>query len=365
MDGGGAVTLQRVLMTTDAVGGVWRYSLDLGGTLRARGFATTLAVMGPSPSAMQRMEAADSGLELVDRPYRLEWMDDPWSDVERAGAWLMNLADQLQPFAVHLNGYAHAALPWRVPTMVVAHSCVRSWWRAVRREPAPDRLARYRDAVRSGLSAASLVVAPTAAMATAVRAEYDVAAPIRVVPNGCAPRDGRGCPWPDKQRIVLAAGRTWDEAKNITALSDAAADLEWPIYVAGESHSPAGATTACPHVRLLGALPAAEMAWWYDQAAIYAHPARYEPFGLSVLEAAAAGCALVLGNISSLRENWSGAAIFVDPDDRDALRSALTELIARPAARRRLGERAQARASRFTIDRTAAEYARLYRMLRT
>ncbi len=32
-------------------------------------------------------------------------------------------------------------------------------------------------------------------------------------------------------------------------------------------------------------------------------PARYEPFGLSVLEAALSGCALVLGDIPSLRES--------------------------------------------------------------
>ncbi len=39
----------------------------------------------------------------------------------------------------------------------------------------------------------------------------------------------------------------------------------------------------------------------------------YEPFGLSVLEAALSGCALVLGDIPSLRENWDGAADFAEP----------------------------------------------------
>jgi hypothetical protein len=44
-------------------------------------------------------------------------------------------------------------------------------------------------------------------------------------------------------------------------------------------------------------------------------PARYEPFGLSVLEAALSGCALVPGDIASLRGNWDGVAEFVCPDD--------------------------------------------------
>lgn len=43
---------------------------------------------------------------------------------------------------------------------------------------------------------------------------------------------------------------------------------------------------------------------------IYVHPALCEPFGLAVVEAAQAGCALVLSEIAPLRENWEGAALF-------------------------------------------------------
>ena len=54
------------------------------------------------------------------------------------------------------------------------------------------------------------------------------------------------------------------------------------------------------------------------RAAIYALPARYEPFGLSILEAALSGCALVIGDIPSLREIWADAALFVPSDGHDA-----------------------------------------------
>jgi glycosyltransferase involved in cell wall biosynthesis len=94
---------------------------------------------------------------------------------------------------------------------------------------------------------------------------------------------------------------------------------------------------------------------------IYAHPARYEPFGLSVLEAAAAGCALVLGDIDSLRENWDGAALFVAPDDSGALGAAIQKLIAAPQERSRLAMRARARAAGFTIERMADAYLEAYR----
>lgn len=354
--------IDSILMTADAVGGVWRYTVDLGRELYARGIRVTLAVMGPSPTTKQRVEAAVAGLEIVDRPYRLEWMDDPWADVELAGEWLLELRRRLRPGLVHLNGYVHAALPWPCPVIVVAHSCVRSWWRAVRGECAPATLHRYSTAVATGLAAAHTVVAPTSAMGDALAAEYGLPVPVRVIPNGCRHALTRS-DWPEKEELILAAGRVWDEAKNIQALCAVAGRVEWPVYIAGRRQSPLGETCELGTVEALGYLDAAELAAWYRRASIYALPARYEPFGLSVLEAASAGCALVLGDIPSLRENWNGAALFVPPGDREALASALRRLIERSDERLDRARAARARASAFTIERTAGEYLRVYQAL--
>jgi glycosyltransferase involved in cell wall biosynthesis len=99
------------------------------------------------------------------------------------------------------------------------------------------------------------------------------------------------------------------------------------------------------------------------QAAIFALPAKYEPFGLSVLEAALCGCALVLGDIPSLRENWEGAALFVPPDDEAALRGAIDDLIGSPALRKRLASCAVDRAAQFTSARTTDAYLGTYHQL--
>jgi glycosyltransferase involved in cell wall biosynthesis len=351
-------------MTADAVGGVWRYAVDLGSTLRRRGVEVTVAVMGPSPSAAQRGEARRAGLELLDRPYRLEWMDNPWADVSSAGEWLLDVARAITPSVIHLNGYAHAALPWNAPVMVVAHSCVRTWWAAVRREPAPASASRYTAIVDAGLGAADAVVAPTHAMAAALAREYRSRPRVRIIPNGGVPRRA-----PRRSRrkapFVLAAGRVWDDAKNITALCSIAPSVGWPILVAGDASAPGGEPCEAPHVHLLGHLSSPALARWYGRAAIYALPARYEPFGLSVLEAAAAGCALVLGDIDSLRENWDGAALFVDPDDHAGLAAAIQGLIADPDLRAHAGRLAAARASTFALDRTADAYLNLYQSLLT
>jgi glycosyltransferase involved in cell wall biosynthesis len=115
-----------------------------------------------------------------------------------------------------------------------------------------------------------------------------------------------------------------------------------------------------PDVCCLGRVDQLELAGWFGRAEVYAFPARYEPFGLSVLEAAMAGCALVLGDIPSLRENWTGCARFVPPDDHDQLRDTLRDTIAHPALRQRLRERSQARSRELSSDRMAAAYLALY-----
>jgi glycogen synthase len=351
-----------LLMTADAVGGVWRYSIDLARALRPAGIRTVVAVMGPSPSPAQRSEAAEAAVAVVDRPYRLEWMDEPWADVERAGSWLLALARALQPDIIHLNGYAHAKLPWPVPVVVVAHSCVRTWWRAVKCEDLPLQWARYSREVAEGLLAATVVVAPTAAMLNAIRDEYRVPLHSRVIPNGAVP--GTRCADVEaKEPFILSVGRVWDDAKNIRAIAAIAERVAWPVVVAGECRPPVGATSNLRGARLLGSLCAADLADWYRRAAIYALPARYEPFGLSVLEAANAACALVLGDIPSLRENWTDAALFVPPGDDRALVAAIRQLIDEPGVRTALAKRAFARASALSVERTADAYCRLYQSL--
>ena len=134
------------------------------------------------------------------------------------------------------------------------------------------------------------------------------------------------------------------------------------MIVAGSTdHPQGGRAAALANVQATGALTAGDLAGLYARAPIFALPARYEPFGLAVLEAAAAGCALVLGDIPSLRENWSGAAIFVDAKDPAALRATINALIANPQERTRLAATARDRAHHFTLDRMALAYAALYR----
>ncbi len=352
---------QRVLMTADAVGGVWTYALELCRSLGRAGVDVALATMGPRPSPAQRADALALGnVTLFESDHRLEWMEDPWDDVARAGDWLLAIEREFAPDIVHLNGYAHGALPWRAPCLVVGHSCVLSWWRAVHGVDAPANWDRYREATGRGLRAASLVVAPTAAMLTALAQHYHVRHGL-VIANGREPERFQRAAW--KEECILCVGRLWDAAKNVEALAAVAGDLPWRVQVAGDATGPQGVPAVFPYVEWLGCCAPAELAEHFARAAIYALPARYEPFGLSALEAALAGCALVLGDIPSLRELWDDAAVFVAPDDRTALRAALDDLIQHAGHRHRLASLARCRAARYSAARMGARYLGAYRAL--
>ncbi len=341
---------RRVLMTADAVGGVWQYALDVAAGFSRRGIEVLLAVMGDAPRPHQ-IAAADRipGLHLVSAPYRLEWMEDAAADIGASGVWLLTLARRFKPNVVHLNGYAHAALPWDRPVVVAAHSCVRTWWRAVHGEDPPPVWGDYAGQVAAGLAAADAVIVPTGAFLAMLEAAYGRIEAATVVHNGRAATGAR--PLMGKEPLILCAGRLWDEAKNIPALDAAAACLPWPVSVAGAADRPDGAPSpSVAHMRLLGSLSDADLRSWCNRAAIFVSAALYEPFGLAVLEAAQSGCALVLSDIPTLRELWDGAAVFVPPRDGDALRRGLMELIEDAARRRSLGEAAALRARSYTPE---------------
>jgi glycosyltransferase involved in cell wall biosynthesis len=352
----------RVLMTTDAVGGVWQYSLDLISQLSRESFEFLLAVLGPPPSEEQLRRAKSiPGLRLAGSEYPLEWMPDAWAGVDASGKWLLDLQESFHADLVHLNGFSHAALPWGKPVAVVAHSCVRSWWRAVHGCEPGAEWDEYARRVAGGLNACHRIIAPSRSMAECLRTEYGIAGSrISVIHNFAQSEPGFHIA---KAPFILAAGRIWDPAKNLEILNRIGPQLDWEVCIAGSTRGPDSSSVAFENVTALGPLPRSELLAIMESAAIYAHPALYEPFGLSVLEAAQAGCCLVLSDIPSLRELWNDAAVFIDPRNPDAWLSELNRLARETKSRTHFAACAQASAGRYSAHSTAAQYAALYRSL--
>ncbi len=347
----------RVLMTADCVGGVFGYAVELARELTREGVEVRLAVLG-EPLAPHQRETLRTvrGLAFDERAGALEWMEEPWRDVDAAGEWLRDLARRYVPTVVQLNGYAHATLDFGAPKLVVAHSCVLGWWRAVHGESAPAAYAEYARRVRAGLDAADDVVAPTHAMLETLLDEYGYRGGA-VIPNGIDQSAFQPQP---KQPYFVAAGRFWDAAKNLSALAAAADALPWPVRIAGPCAERPPRSERLEHVGTLGRQ---ELFRLFAEASALLHPARYEPFGLVPLEAAASGCALVLGDIPSLREVWGDSASYVPVNEPTAMVE-VTRRLARDAdACRLLGARARTRARAYTARAMASRYLAMYRRL--
>lgn len=350
--------LVRIVMTSDTAGGVWTFAMTLARELGTRGHEVHVMTGGPAMSEGQRAEAAAiDGLRVHERASRLEWEDDPRGDLwEEIGRWvesLRRLVEVVDPDALHLNCYAPAAEAWEAPTALTAHSDVATWWRAVRGEAAPERFGRYRETVSAALERADAVVAPTRAHGRAVREAYGIGRAIGTIHNGIGPEWFASGDLEAKADRVLAAGRLWDEAKNLGALRAAAGEIRRPVMVAGEGEPGRS-------VGSLGRLDRRALRREMARSAAFAHPARYEPFGLAALEAAASGCALFLGDLATLRELWSGAAVFVSPDEPGVLAEAVNETLDHEELRRAVAEAGLERARRYTARAMGRAYEALY-----
>ncbi|MBX9934158.1 MAG: glycosyltransferase family 4 protein [Methylobacterium sp.] len=350
-----------VLMTTDAVGGVWTYSLDLAAALVRRGIRTTLSVLGPPPDESQASRAAAiPGCRVTTMGLPLDWTAFDAAEVREAGNAVGALAWQAGADLVHLHSAALVSDSIPVPVVVVCHSCVATWWEAVEDGPLPDDLAWRRDLVATGLARADALLAPSAAFAEATARAYDLDVRPRVV------RNGRDCPASraaSPKPVILTAGRLWDRAKNLAILDRVAASLPVPVFAAGALQGPNGERAAPLHVTTLGRLDEAAMAEQFARRPIFVSLARYEPFGLSVLEAAQAGCPLVLSDIPTFRELWGGVARFVGCDDEADLHRVIIDLLANPERARELGTAARERAGAYSLDALGDGIVEVYRTL--
>ncbi|NDW07353.1 glycosyltransferase [Jiella sp. 40Bstr34] len=341
----------RVMMTTDAVGGVWRYSVDLAGSLNEAGIEVVLACLGPAPSEDKRREVeALKATRLVALDLPLDWMADGPEALDGVPSRLVALADETGADLLHLNLPSQAAgMETARPVVVVSHSCVVTWWAAMRGEPLPSEWTWQRDLNEAGFARADAVIAPSRAHAAALGAAYASTRPVRTVPNAITPpAQKRRSP---KQPFVFAAARWWDESKNAALLDAVAVEISWPVKAAGACRGDNGQSFAFAHAAALGERPFAETKALMAAAGIFVSPSLYEPFGLAVLEAATAGAALVLADNATYRELWGGAARFADPRDPAAFAREVEALANDTAARSLLGALAEERAQRFTPAR--------------
>jgi len=109
-----------------------------------------------------------------------------------------------------------------------------------------------------------------------------------------------------------------------------------------------------------GYVPAADLPALYAGAACFVFPSLYEGFGLPVLEAMAAGTAVVASRVGAIPEVAGDAALLVDARRPVELAEAIESVLTDPTLRARLVARGRARARLFTWEAVARQTLAVY-----
>jgi len=362
----------RTLITADALGGVWHYATTLAITLAERHAVHVLLVTcGQAPSTDQLSVLQNAGRgrsvqvehEHIDAP--LEWQHAEKEQYRQLREAVLTMALNWRASIIHANEHHFGEIGnTGMPVVVVSHSDLCSWEAAVHAKAPAVVEEQYVQRVRAGLENASLVIAPSAFVAGSLSRWYGFSGVVRVLPHGVQEAEVTG----RQPRTVdaMMAGRLWDEGKNAHCFERAVEGLATGVYAAaGPLQGPGAAfVPASDRLSYTGALAHQELRALFSQSKLFVSPALYDPFGLVVVEAALAGCGLILADIASYRQLWGDTAVYFPPNEPLALRRIIQVILHDPESQQRLahaaGEHARAL---YSADRMAEAYLATYQRI--
>jgi glycosyltransferase involved in cell wall biosynthesis len=189
-----------------------------------------------------------------------------------------------------------------------------------------------------------------------------VVAPLGVSPTLSEEPSTDGAPLPDPG-FVLAVG-TLEPRKNLPRLVAAYSTLDrelqdsHPLVVVGALGWQTGETLEAlrglgDRATVLGYVSDGALAEMYRRCSVFCYPSLGEGFGLPVLEAMAAGAAVLTSRISSLPEVGGDAVEYVDPHDVGSIAGGLRTLLEDDRHRAELARRGAERAREFSWSRFA------------
>ena len=171
------------------------------------------------------------------------------------------------------------------------------------------------------------------------------------------------------ERYILYVGSI-EERKNLILLARALpllADKNIHVIALGRRTAEAERIDAFVHdqalgerFRMISGVPFAELPAFYQMAEVFVYPSRFEGFGIPMLEALCSGVPAIGCTGSCLEEAGGPSSLYVDPDDSQALASAITRVLSDDALRSRMIADGYSYADRFTQEILTKELVALY-----
>ena len=199
---------------------------------------------------------------------------------------------------------------------------------------------------------------------------------FKVIPNGVnVGRYQRAVPiarWQDGCANILFVGRLEDRKglphllKAFRLIRKSGAECRLLVVGSGPQEREARRyvmTRGLQNVEFLGRVTDSEKAQLFKTADIFVSPATgRESFGIVLLEAMAAGTPIVCSDIHGYKGvvQRGRQALLVPPHDAKSLAAAISELLADPALRARMGAAGQERAEQFSWERITARVEAYY-----
>jgi glycosyltransferase involved in cell wall biosynthesis len=302
-----------------------------------------------------------SNVHIYESSFAVDWKYSNEEKFRKAKQWVDFLYEEIQPEIIHFNNFAQASGSWKCPVVTAYHFCVLTWWLSVKGTLPPFQCSKYLKTLKAAITVSDVVVAPSKSILKQAEIANGTFSRSQVINYGLEVTRKYDV---DKEDIILSAGCFSNEAKNIRLLAEIAKNLDWPVCIAGNNTiSDASTLISTKNVFLLGILSKLKLKSYMDRASIFVMPAKYQPFGLVLLEAAQSNCALVLAKIPSLQEIWGDAALYFDPEDGDQAETAILTLIKDERLRKEMAQKAYARSQQFTAEKMADEYYQLYESL--
>jgi glycosyltransferase involved in cell wall biosynthesis len=277
--------------------------------------------------------------------------------------WLRRAVRDDRPDVFFAPAYT-APLGTGVPTVITIHDVAFAahpeWFRireGIRRRWLTERAARH----------AALVLTVSDFSRQEIARHFNIAAAcIRVIREGLAPRAAATQPESRREPLVLYVGSIFNRRRLpdlIGGFARATRDIpDARLAIVGDDRSwPPLSLPAVAHahgverkVEIRRYVDDEELARLYAAASVFGFLSEYEGFGITPLEALAAGVPSVVLDTPVAREIYGDAAMYVPPDDEHATADAIRRLLTVPDERAAVLAHGPAVLARYSWDRAAA-----------